>query len=270
MTILDPVQRRQLGTLVARFCPLGWNHASVVLGFARGAGLSVHDAIVLAARVEGLPPDGRRSPVGVSSEAWRGIYLAHRRRCAFCNRALGITRLAMTPVVPYERGGLDDAHNKVPICADCALGPDRLGVKGRPKLHPEHAAIFAARQEANRINDRGRRGRPSAPMTTSSKRSKKKKPKLVTGPSCGAKVSRSKLGVETGAGHINALIEAEIKRPHAVSASMRAAVEKIGEDFARRMSPEDNAEIRREATAAARSLVASLRGGRTRGKGGGR
>jgi hypothetical protein len=82
-------------------------------------------------------------------------------------------------------------------------------------------------------------------------------------PSCGTNVSPSRLVADTDARRINALIEAEIRRPHVLSASTRALLEKIGEDFARRMSPEDHAEIRREAKAAARSLVASLRASRS-------
>ena len=128
---LTPTQRRQLRSM-ARFEKLGWDPASIALGFARGIGLTSREAMAFAAKVAGAPFYTK----GIVAEEWDRICRAHKGRCAFCDRkAAG---LAVAYVKPLERAG-DDPSNTAPICFGCAQ--DRPG-----KLHPDHATIFAARQ----------------------------------------------------------------------------------------------------------------------------
>jgi HNH endonuclease len=129
---LTPAQRRQLRSMT-RLEKLGWDPASIALGFARGAGLTLPEAMAFASKVMGVPSYTK----GVSGEEWDRICRLHRRRCAFCDgRAFG---LAIAYVRPLDRGGKDDPSNTAPICFDCSR------LKGSRKLHPDHAVIFAQR-----------------------------------------------------------------------------------------------------------------------------
>lgn len=57
---------------------------------------------------------------------WGDLVRAHGRRCAYCDRPLGLLEVHKDHVIPVSRGGSDGIDNIVPACKPCNSEKHRM------------------------------------------------------------------------------------------------------------------------------------------------